>query len=91
MMHSPIPPDHKPGEPIVFGVSNSGTYVVPSLRPATREAEDRYLLSAYRGALERIATTLRMPGSPSLVEDVPTAVELLVWTSRTPKPVGAVR
>lgn len=49
--------------------------VVDSPRPATRQAEDRYLLAAYRGALERIATTLHMPGSASLVEDVPAAVE----------------
>ncbi len=47
-------------------------------RHETKEAEDAYLLTAYRKALERIAAALRLSGSPSLPTAVPEAVEKMV-------------
>jgi hypothetical protein len=34
-------------------------------------------LAAYRSALERVATALDLPGTPSLLTDIPEAVEAM--------------
>ena len=62
------PPDPGP----VAGLDKS------ACRPGNREDEEFYERMAYRLALERIALALEMPGSPSLIDDVPAEVERLV-------------
>lgn len=47
-------------------------------RPETKAEEDAVLLAAFRGALERIAVALEMPGSPDLAHAVPKEVERVV-------------
>lgn len=59
------------------GAPRPGFEIVPSPRPEP-EDEDRVLLGELRDALSRCAAALRLPGSPSLVSDVPEAVERLV-------------
>jgi hypothetical protein len=51
--------------------------IVESPRFESREEEDAYFLAAFRQALERGATALRLPGFPSLTVGVPEAVERL--------------
>ena len=48
--------------------------IVPSPRPETREEENKILLKGFRDALTEISNILHMPGSPSLISDVPKEV-----------------